>query len=117
MNIVIISGRLTRDPELRETVNGKATCSFSVAVQKSKDAADFINCVAWETTAENITKHFRKGNPILITGRLETRSYEKDGQKRTFTQVNVSWFEFMGGGAVEKDAFAEDIDDDIDLPF
>ena len=82
MNIAILMGRMTRDPELKYTSNGKAYTTFTLAVQKTRDEAEFIDCVAWEKTAENITEYFRKGNKILIQGRLSVSSYEQNRRKK-----------------------------------
>lgn len=95
MNIAILMGRMTRDPELKYTSGGKAYTNFTLAVQKTKDEAEFIDCVAWEKTAENIAEYFRKGNRILIQGRLSVNSYEQNGEKRKFTRVLVNTFEFI----------------------
>ena len=95
MNIAILMGRLTRDPELKYTSNGKAYANFTLAVQKTKDEAEFIDCVAWEKTAENIAEYFGKGNRILIQGRLSVNSYEQNGEKRKFTRVLANTFEFI----------------------
>lgn len=122
MNMVFLTGRLVRDPELRQSKNGKAVCTFTLAVQETKDKANFINCVAWEKNAENINHFFMKGNPILVIGSWETRSYEKDGQKRTVNECRVSRFEFMGiketyGTEPVKPGAFEELDDDSELPF
>jgi len=95
MNIAILMGRLTRDPELKYTSNGKAYTTFTLAVQKTKDEAEFIDCVAWEKTAENIAEYFGKGNRILIQGRLNVSNYEQNGEKRKFTRVQAFNFEFI----------------------
>ena len=95
MNITILMGRLTRDPELKYTSNGKAYANFTLAVQKTKDEAEFIDCIAWEKTAENIAEYFGKGNRILIQGRLNVNSYEQNGEKRKFTRVQAFNFEFI----------------------
>ena len=95
MNIAILMGRLTRDPELKYTSNGKAYANFTLAVQKTKDEAEFIDCVAWEKTAENIAEYFGKGNRILIQGRLSVNSYEQNGEKRKFTRVLANTFELI----------------------
>lgn len=95
MNIAILMGRLTRDPELKYTSNGKAYTTFTLAVQKTKDEAEFIDCVAWEKTAENIAEYFGKGNRILIQGRLSVNSYEQNGEKRKFIRVLANTFEFI----------------------
>ena len=85
MNKAIMSGRLCADIELRQTPNCKNVCAFTLAVNRRvKDAgADFIDCVAWEKTAEFLARHFQKGQQMNICGRLQTRSYEdKEGKKR-----------------------------------
>ena len=91
-NLVVLQGRLTADPELKTTPNGLSVTSFSIAVDRnyqntSERQADFINIVAWRQTAEFITKYFTKGRSILICGRLQSRSWEKDGQRRTAVEV------------------------------
>ena len=102
MNIVILTGRLTKDPEKRSTQNGTATTSFSMAVNRNyKNAeggydADFINCVAWRATADFIAKWFKKGSLINIVGSIQTRAYEKDGRKVYVTEVIVDKAEFGG---------------------
>jgi len=102
-------GRLTRDPEVRYTANTQmANARFVVAVnrklskEKRQEAenngyptADFISCVAWGKTAENIANYFKKGNRIAITGHIQTGSYEKDGQRIYTTDVVVDSFDFV----------------------
>jgi len=101
MNIAILTGRLTRDPELRTTQSGVPVCSFTVAVDRRfKNAsgereADFIRCVAWRQTGEFISKYFRKGNKINVTGSIQTRSYDdKDGNRRDAVELVVDNAEF-----------------------
>ena len=97
LNHVVIMGRITRDPELRRTNSGLAVASFSLACDRdyqAKDAqekeTDFINCVAWRSTAEYVTKYFPKGRMAIVTGRLQVRSYtDKEGNKRTASEVVV----------------------------
>lgn len=120
MNYVILSGRLTRDPEVRYTNSKKAVCSFSVAVRESKEAVSFHNCVAWEKTAELLDEYFSKGDGITLWGRLQNRQYEKDGQKRTVTEILVNGFEFpltRRDEAAKPNAFEELAGDDEDLPL
>ena len=95
MNVVILMGRMTRDPELKYTSGGKAYANFTLAVQKTKDEAEFIDCIVWEKTAETIAEYFRKGRKILVQGRLNVSSYEQNGEKRKSTKVVVSSFEFV----------------------
>ena len=87
-------GRLTKDPELRHTNNGNAVASFSIAVNSGygdEQKTDFINCVAWNKTAEFINNWFAKGRMIVLVGRLSTRNYEsQDGRKNYVTEVIVN---------------------------
>ena len=121
MNIAILMGRLTRDPELKYTSNGKAYANFTLAVQKTKDEAEFIDCVAWEKTAENIAEYFRKGNRILIQGRLNVSNYEQNGEKRKFTRVLANTFEFIdsknSGNSQNNSRNRYDSDEDESFPF
>lgn len=92
-NKVILMGRLTADPELKQTPSGVTVTSFSLAVdRKVKDSpCDFITVVAWRQTAEFICKYFKKGQAILVCGELQTRSWtDNNGQKRTATEVVAS---------------------------
>ena len=90
LNHIVIMGRLTRDPELRRTGSGIAVASFSVAVDRdiaNKESGeretDFIDCVAWRGTGEFVSKYFQKGSMIVVSGRLQIRSWtDKDGNKR-----------------------------------
>ena len=97
LNHSVIMGRFVRDPELRRTNSGKAVTSFTIACDKSgrDSGASFIECVAWEKTAEFISNYFTKGSAVIVEGRLESRQYEaKDGQKRTVLEVVVSQAHF-----------------------
>lgn len=142
MNVVMLMGRMTRDPELKYTSGGKAYANFTLAVQKTKDDAEFIDCVAWEKTAETIAEYFRKGRKILLQGRLNVSSYEQNGEKRKSTKVVVNSFEFVessgssnnGGGYNQNQSYSgnnssnkpvhndtyendDDTDDNEDFPF
>ena len=97
LNHNTIMGRLVRDPEVRRTNSGKPVCSFTIACDKpGKDSgSSFIDCVAWDKTADFIGNYFLKGSAIIVEGRLESRQYEtKDGQKRTVHEVVVSQAHF-----------------------
>ncbi|MEB2281074.1 single-stranded DNA-binding protein [Lysinibacillus xylanilyticus] len=91
INRVVIVGRLTKDPELRYTPNGVATCRFAVAVnrtfkgQNGEQEANYPNCVAWRKQAENLANFQRKGNLIGLEGRIQTGSYEGQDGKRVYT--------------------------------
>ena len=95
LNHITIMGRLTRDPELRRTGSGVAVASFTVAVDRDfgktesgEKETDFIDCVAWRQTGEFISKYFTKGSMIVVSGRLQIRSWtDKDGNKRRTAEV------------------------------
>lgn len=143
MNKAILVGNLTKDPEMRTTPNGVSVTSFTVAVQRRyKDAdgnyqADFINCVAWRSTAEFVAKYFTKGSRIGVVGTIQTRTYDdQNGNKRYVTEVVADEVEFAGSKTQNQDMqkpteqesrtadelFAEDLADfqpldDSELPF
>ena len=95
LNHITIMGRLTRDPELRRTGSGTAVASFTVAVDRDfggrdggEKETDFIDCVAWRQTGEFVSKYFTKGRMIVVSGRLQIRSWtDKDGNKRRTAEV------------------------------
>ena len=95
LNHITIMGRLTRDPELRRTGSGVAVASFTVAVDRDfsgrdggEKETDFIDCVAWRQTGEFVSKYFTKGSMIVVSGRLQIRSWtDKDGNKRRTAEV------------------------------
>ncbi len=98
MNLVVITGRLTRDPELKQTTTGTAVCNFTLAVDKRKreDGADFFDCVAWQKTAELIAQYLGKGRKCGIQGRLQSRTYQAaDGTNRKVMEVVVESVEFL----------------------
>lgn len=139
MNKFTCTGRLTRDPELAETNAGVAVCRFSIAADRGYKNAngekitDFFNCFAWRGLAETIARYTRKGDKLLIVGVVETRSYEdRDGNKRTVTEINVQEVEFLtprvtesndtGGGQSERlqndyKRHMATYDGDDELPF
>ena len=122
MNVIALTGRLTADPELKTTTSGKAVTSFCIAVDRDKEHSDFINIVAWEKTAEFITKYFTKGRKIEITGSLQSRKYEdKNGNNRVAYEVFCQRAGFAESKREEKkdepDDVSKTIDSDEDLPF
>lgn len=143
LNVAVLMGRLTGDPEIRVTPDGKKVASFSVACDrdfKNRDGerqTDFLNIVAWEKTAEFLEKYFHKGDLISIEGRIQARQYQdRNGNNRTAVEIVARNVFFAGGkkdtkGAqkmnpapqkqasfepVKDDGFAL-IDDEEDLPF
>lgn len=96
MNIVVLQGRLTRNPDLK-IVGDNTVCNFSIAVPKKyKKETMFVDCSAWGKTAEFIAKYFFKGSKIDVRGELDIRNYEKDGVKHKATNVVVSEVDFAG---------------------
>lgn len=110
MNLVVLNGRLTRDPELKFGQSGKAYSRFSIAVDrgfqsdKNAQTADFINCVAFGKTAEFIGEYFRKGRKILLNGKLQMSQYESEGKKVTTYVVVVDSVEFGESKAASTDS-------------
>ena len=115
MNRVFLSGRMVKDVELRTTQStGNSVAKFTIAVNRDfkKGETDFINCTAFGKTAETIDQFFSKGRPIMVMGRIQVGSYEKDGQKRYTTDVIVDNFEFMLRDNTEQgQTQSEDYDD------
>ena len=102
LNRIVLIGRLTRDPELRFTPNGRAVCSFTLAVdrpftnQEGNREADFINIVVWNKPAENCAQYLGKGKLAAVDGRLQIRSYDgNDGQRRWVTEVIAEQVRFL----------------------
>lgn len=111
VNEVHLKGELARDPEVRYTASGKTVANITV-VTKSKEHTDYHRVTAWENQAEKL-KPLRKGAFIEVVGRLQTRSYEQQGQKRWVTEV-VAWT--ISDGTTEKNAHGTEVSD-ADIPF
>ncbi len=121
-NQVTLMGNLTRDPELRTTPNGQSVCSFSLALNRSyKNASgewvemtDYVDIVAWAALGERVAQYLTKGRPALVRGRLQSRSWEQDGHKRSKVEVVANDVTFLGGpgpgGAAPSAAPADDVD-------
>ena len=107
MNIVVLIGRLTRDPELKFGQSGKSYSKFALAVDNpfKKGEADFINCVAFGKTAELIGEYLRKGKKVGVNGRLQMNRYEVNGEKRTSYDVLVEQIEFLEGKGSSESGF------------
>jgi single-strand DNA-binding protein len=103
-NQVTLMGNLTRDPELRTTPNGQSVCSFSLALNRSykgadgnwQEATDYVDIVAWANLGERVAQYMTKGRPVLVNGRLQSRSWEQDGQKRSKVEVVAQDVVFLG---------------------
>ena len=147
LNKIFIMGRLTRDPELRRTQSGTAVTSFSLAVdrdfksQSGEKETDFIDIVAWRSTAEFVSRYFTKGQLVAVEGQIQTRTWEdKAGQKRKSVEIVASdvyfaepkrdgqsaprqqqapagGFDPLPGGSYGGNEFAALPGDDNDLPF
>lgn len=138
LNVIAIMGRLSRDPELRQTKTGKSVASFTIACSRGrkdangKDLVDWIPVVAWEHTAEFVCKYFEKGSLIAIDGRLQSRTYkDRDGNNLTAIEIVANNANFAGskstgggsnsvpaGGSCNEPTMQYDeIEDDGDLPF
>lgn len=136
MNHVSLIGRLTADPQLKTTNSGKSITSFTLAVNRqfNKDESDFIRCIAFGKTAEIISKYLEKGTQVAIEGRIQTGSYEKNGQKVYTTDIIVDRMHFIGNKSQSNDKATSDqeqyqadmflndddfhiLQDDGDVPF
>ncbi|HEX3568619.1 MAG TPA: single-stranded DNA-binding protein [Candidatus Saccharimonadales bacterium] len=154
LNQVTLMGNLTRDPEVRQTPSGQSVCSFSLALNRSykdqsgewQEATDYIDVVAWGPLGERVGQYLKKGSRTLVQGRLQSRSWEQEGQKRSKVEVlanDVTFLDSRGSGESgsdfggagnsstpaskpapskkDKDVVIEDIGDDPinldDIPF
>ncbi|HEU4914732.1 MAG TPA: single-stranded DNA-binding protein [Candidatus Saccharimonadales bacterium] len=105
VNQVILLGNLTRDPELRQTPSGQSVASFSLALNRSykdqsgewQEATDYIDVVAWGPLGERVSQYLSKGRRVLVQGRLQSRSWEQDGQKRSKVEVLATDVTFLDG--------------------
>ena len=96
INTVVLTGRLTKDIELRRTTSGKTCTSFTLAVNRNKQETDFINCVAWDKVAELLERYTHKGSQIGVEGRIQTRNYDdRNGKKVYITEVLVNSISFL----------------------
>jgi len=114
VNLVALHGRLTADPELRHTANGTAVCGFTVACSTGygdKKQAHYIDCVAWRQTAEFLCQYFCKGKEIVVSGQLQTRTFEdRQGNKRKATEVLAQSLDFCGQNTGQHTGRAADQD-------
>lgn len=119
LNQVTLMGNLTRDPELRQTPTGQNVTSFSLALNRSykdasgewQEATDYIDIVCWGPLAERVAQYLSKGRRCLVQGRLQSRSWEQDGNKRSKVEVlanDVTFLDSRGGGDNESGGFSSD---------
>ena len=130
-NKVILIGNFVSDPELKQTPNGVSVCRFRIAVQRKTKAegqqtADFLDVVAWRQSAEFVSKYFKKGNPILVCGQIQSRNWEdKDGAKRYSVEILADEVSFVASKENNEtympDAYKqpnfEEVANDENLPF
>jgi single-strand DNA-binding protein len=103
-NQVTLMGNLTRDPELRQIPSGQSVCSFSLALNRRyksgdgewQEATDYVDIVAWAALGERVAQYVTKGRPVLVSGRLQSRQWEQDGQKRNKLEVVANEVTFLG---------------------
>ena len=133
MNIIAIKGRLVRDPEIRQTQSGVSVTNITVAVDRSYSAGgekqtDFFDCVFWRQGAEFVSKYFKKGKEIIVTGEMQSRKWQdKDGNNRISWEIQNAHAEFCGGKSDNSAVNTTDsnsnendfsvIEDSGDLPF
>lgn len=129
LNKVVLIGRLTKDPDLRYTTSGVPVTRFTLAVnrnytnQQGEREADFIPITVWRNTAENCAKYLSKGRMVAVAGRIQTGSYEQDGQRRYTWEVVADEVQFLGWGERKESAqddtpgFSDVEMDDNELPF
>ena len=133
INNVVLTGRLSRDPEIKQTQSGVSVCNFCIAVDRQyksgeEKICDFINCVAWRGTADFVSKYFHKGDGIGVTGSIQTRKWVTDsGENRYTTEVLCQQVSFLDGkkNAAEDSQtpmegnqnFSEVTEEDESLPF
>jgi len=118
INQVVLMGNLTRDPDLRQTPNGQNVCSFSLALNRSykdqagewKEVTDFVDIVAWGPLGERVAQYLSKGRRCFVQGRLQSRSWEQDGQKRSKLEVlanDVTFLDSRGTSGESEEASSE----------
>ena len=132
MNKISLIGRLGRDPEVKQTANGKSVATFTLAVDRrfknasGQKEADWVNIVAWDKSAELISQYVKKGDQIGIVGRLQIRNYDgTDGQKKYVTEVICEEFDFISAKGARQENFSpkvkiEEVDlsvDEDEIPF
>jgi len=122
LNHIIVSGRLTREPELRTTQSGTSVTTFTLAVERDfgDKQTDFIDCVAWKSAAEFVSKYFRKGQLVIVSGSLQSRKWEdRDNNKRTSWEINAEKVYFAESKRSESQSqtFTDYDDEDGEIPF
>jgi len=117
MNLVILTGHVGKDPEVRHLDSGKAVANLSIATRAGKDKTDWHNVVMWDKSAEIVEKYVKKGSLISVKGSLKTRSWEKDGITKYVTEVVCYEVELLGRPSPNTNSVNESIPEPDDLPF
>lgn len=113
-------GRLVKDPEMRHAASGTAMCTFTLACgwkTKDKEGTEYVRVVAYQKLAEIITQYMKKGSQMYVSGRMTTRPYDKDGEKRYSTEVVADNMQMLGHAKGEAKMTPKVEDDDQDVPF
>lgn len=125
LNYIVVMGRLTRDPELRYTKKDTPVASFTIACDRVSEGTDFIECVAWNKTAQFVDQYFKKGSMAVVEGRLQIRDWEdKNGNKRKTAEIMVNAVHFGESRKTERNLpdaptkpVVTEVSDDGELPF
>ena len=118
LNLIVLHGRLTADPELKQTQSGVSLCNFTIAVDRSYKSgedriADFFNCTAWRGLGEMIAKYFKKGKEIVLSGEMQSQRWaDTDGNNRISWAVSVDSVDFCGSKSDSKPSAAVDPNND-----
>lgn len=117
LNKAVIIGNLSKDVELMQTNSGVAVAKFSVAVKRAVgEEVDFLNVVVWRSLAESCNKYLKKGSKVAVSGSIQTRSYEKNGQKQYITEIIAEQVEFLSKTEPKQEEMTE-VTNTEDLPF
>lgn len=126
-NVTVLSGRSTKDVELKTTTSGTSLATISLAVNHGKEEASFFDVVCFGKTAENVAKYVQKGRQVIVTGRLQRRKWQtKEGENRYAVEIIANQVQFVGSAdnaQTTKDVVIDDIDDNpvdlsgLDIPF
>ncbi len=127
VNRVVVTGNLTRDPELRELAGGTSVCKFRLAVNTRRkdgdtweDKPNYFDVTAWGAQGEAAAEHLRKGSPVAVDGRLEWREWETSGNKRQSVSIIAERVQFLGAGDAREESASDSTEpsqSDDDVPF
>ena len=117
MNEIILLGRFTKEPDIRIAESGTKLCRYTLAVRRTSQITDFFNCTAFNKSAEFLERYFHKGDMILVRGRLQNNSYEKDGTTFHSNQIITDEHYFTGGKSQGNSGFSPVDEFDDNIPF